>query len=190
MGMASNRISNIPASFRCKSSSPISSNAKHRRASNWFGVSVGSWRSSISAVLSGRFTVAAGGGRVSRGAHRLDPGFLFPAADLVVGVHGSAAIICAAVTGLGVIASVVEAIVIGDLGAGGYVLDGPDPDTAAYFVGFAIGIATVIDEHGHAVPIDDRCPPAESKQVGYGRFFVEGVGFGLAQARPGIFRYA
>src|SRR5579862_560305 len=153
--MDSKCTSNTPASSRCNSSSRISSNANCRSASIWFGVSEGSWRSSITAVLAGLlwfgawFAGPTGAGRVGRG-------FSLAAADLFRGIHGSTAVAGAAVAVLGLIAPVVKAVIVRDLGACGNVFDGGDPHPSILLIGLAIGIAAVIDEHRHAMPVDDR----------------------------------
>ena len=114
----------------------------------------------------------------------------FATADLFLRIHGAAAFFGAAVADGFVVAAVVEAVIVGDLFARGDWTDGLDPDAAADFAGFAVGVATVVDEHGHAVAVDDDLAGAESKKIGDGRGFVGLVGFGFAEARAGVFGHA
>ena len=116
-------------------------------------------------------------------------GFLlggFAAADFFRGVHSSAAFFGAAVADGLVVAAVVEAVVVGDFFAGGDFTDGFDPDAVVLFVGFAVGVATVVDEHGHGVAVDDHRTVAESKEIGDGRVLVGLVGLVFAEAGAGI----
>lgn len=69
-------------------------------------------------------------------------------------VHGLAAAGSAAVAGGLVLVSIVEVVVVGQLLSGRDIANGNDPDASSYLVGFAIGIAGMIDEHGHAVSVD------------------------------------
>ena len=100
------------------------------------------------------------------------PGFFgggFAAANLLRRIHGAAAFGRAAVADGFVVAAVVEAVVVCDFFGGGDVADGLDPDVAVFLFGFAVGVATVIDEHGHGVAVDDDLAVAQSKEVGDGR---------------------
>src|ERR1035437_9502532 len=67
--------------------------------------------------------------------------------NLLWRVHGAPAYLRAAVAVALIVAAVVEAVVVGDLLARLDVADGHDPDPAVLLVGFAIGIATMVDEH-------------------------------------------
>ena len=91
------------------------------------------------------------------------------AARLLRAIHGSAAFLCAAVADRLIVAAVVEAVVVGDFFSGGDVPDGRDPYTAFDFPSFAIGVATVVDEHRGAVAVDDDRAVSKSKEIGDGR---------------------
>src|ERR1035437_443405 len=108
------------------------------------------------------------------------------ALDLFLRVHGAAASFCAAVAEGFIVAAIVEAVVVGDLLAGGDLPDGLDPHPAAHLAGLAVGLATVVDEHGGAMAVDDDGAVAESKQEGDGRGVVWCVGLGLGAAVAGV----
>jgi len=110
----------------------------------------------------------------------------FAAADLFLRVHGATAFFSAAVAAGLIVAAVVEAVVVGDLLSSGDVLYGRYPDAIILFAGLAVGVATVVDEHGGAVAVDDHRAVAESKEVGDGRGLVGDVGFVLAEAVAGV----
>lgn len=115
-------------------------------------------------------------------------GFGFAAADFGGGVHGASAIERAAVAGAGVVAAVVEAVVVGDLAVGGDIAQGGDPDAAVVvFAGFAVAVATMVDEHGGAEAVDDDVAFAQSKEIGDGVVDVELVSFFFADAAAGVF---
>ena len=111
----------------------------------------------------------------------------FAALYLFSRIHGPAALAGPAVTDGFVIAAVVKAIVVGNLFGRGYVADGLDPHMAIFFFGLAVGVATVVDEHGHGVAIDHNIPLAESKQVGDGRLVVRLVGLPFGELMAGVF---
>ena len=111
-------------------------------------------------------------------------------ADLFRRVHGPAALFCPAVAERLVVAAIVETVVIRDFFARCNVANSLYPDPPTDFVGLAVGITTVIDEHRHAMSVDDDRAVSKSKEVGDGRLLVRRVGFVLAEARTGIFRDA
>ena len=106
------------------------------------------------------------------------------AADFFLRVHGSAALFGAAVADGFVVAAVIQAIIVGNLLARGDVLDGRDPHAAAHFAGLAVGVATVVDEHRHAVAVDDHRAVAESKEIGDGRVLVGASASAFVMRRP------
>ena len=114
----------------------------------------------------------------------------FTTPDLLRRVHGAAALLCAAIADGLIFSAVVKAVIVGDLFAGSDVSDGLNPHAAFGFSGFAVGVATVIDEHRHAVSIDHHRSIPESKKVGDGRVLVCGVSLVLCEARPSIFGHA
>jgi len=114
----------------------------------------------------------------------------FAAADLFLGVHGAAAVFRAAVADCFVVAAVVEAVVVSDLVAGGQVPDRRDPHPPVLLAGLAVGVATVVDEHGRAVAVDDDRAVAQSKEIGDGRVLVAGVGLLLGEAAAGVLGHA
>ena len=125
--------------------------------------------------------------------HGLERGFFgggFAAASLFLRVHRSAASLCATVAESFVFAAVIEAVVVGNLLAGGNVPDGLDPDAAVHFAGLAVGVATMVDEHGRTVAVDDDGTVTESKEIGNDRVLVAGIGLLFAQAAAGVFGHA
>jgi hypothetical protein len=58
---------------------------------------------------------------------------------------------------------------------------------AVLFFGFAVGVATVVDEHGHGVAVDDDLAVAQSKEVGDGRVLVAEVGLLFGERVAGVF---
>jgi len=111
-------------------------------------------------------------------------------ANFFARIHRSAALACTAVADGLVVAAVVKTIVVGDLFAGSDVANRRNPHAPPDFPRFAVGIATMIDEHCRAVAIDDDRAVSESKQIGNGRVLVCCVGFFLGEARPRVFGYA
>jgi hypothetical protein len=77
------------------------------------------------------------------------------AADLCPGVHGATAFLSAAIADGFVVAAVIEAIIVSNFFACCDGADGLNPNAAANFAGLAVGVAAVIDEHCHAVAVDD-----------------------------------
>ncbi len=70
--------------------------------------------------------------------------------------------------------------------AGGDVAEGVYPNVAVVFGGFAVAVATVVDEHGGAESVDDNGAVAQSKEVGNWVVFVEVVGFFFADVAAGV----
>ena len=92
----------------------------------------------------------------------------------------------AAIAGAGVVAAVVEAVVVSDFGIGGDVAEGGDPDAAIFFGSLAVPVAAMVDEHGRAEAVDNNCAVSESKEIGDGVVRVESVGFFFADVSTGI----
>ena len=110
----------------------------------------------------------------------------FAAANLQGRVHGAAAPFCAAVADGLVRAPVVEAVVVGNLFSRLDFADGRDPDASADLLGLTIRVAAVVNEHGHAMTVDDDGAVTESKQVGNGRVLIGRVGLVFTETRPGV----
>src|SRR5580658_2125669 len=119
----------------------------------------------------------------SRGFSGGFPGYAFAPPDLLLRIHGPAALCRAAVADGFLIVAVIQAIVVGDLVARGDVANRRNPDAAIGLFGFAVGIAAVIDKHGRAVAVDDDRAVAESKQVGDGRILVGDIGLVFGDTR-------
>src|SRR6185437_14352867 len=102
-------------------------------------------------------------------------------------VHGLAAVGGSAVAGGFIVVAVVEVVVVGEFFAGGDVANGFNPDATSNFVGFAIRVAGVVEEHGHSVAVDDDGAVADAEQIGGWRVLVFGVGEFLGNARAGVF---
>jgi hypothetical protein len=107
--------------------------------------------------------------------------------DLSLRVHRPAALGRSAIADGLVVAAVIEAIIVGDLFAGGDLADGLDPDAPALLAGLTVGVATVVDEHGHAMAVDDHLATPKSKQIGDGRGFIGLVRLGLGEPGAGVF---
>ena len=75
-----------------------------------------------------------------------------------------------------------EVVLVGELLAGGDVADGGDEDVSVGVLrGLAVGVATVVEEHGHSEAVDDGVAAAV-EEVGDGASLVTGVGDGLGHA--------
>ncbi len=110
--------------------------------------------------------------------------------DLCRRVHGAAAVFCTAVADGLVDSAVIETVIVGDFFSGGYLADGFDPDAAVLLAGFAVGVATVVDEHGHGVAVDDDLATPKSKEIGDGSALVGFVGMLFAEMGARVLGYA
>src|SRR5579875_1277944 len=104
-------------------------------------------------------------------------------------VHAAPAIAATAVAGRLVLA-VVEAVVVGQFFAGGNVANAFDVDAPVLLVGFAVGIAGVIDEHGHAMTVDHHLAIPYAKKIGEGATIIAIITLGLGDAFAGVFQHA
>src|SRR6185312_17523443 len=102
------------------------------------------------------------------------------------GIHCAPALSRPAVARCLLVAALVEAVVVGNFLPWGDVPDGLDPDAAAHLAGLAVWIATVVDKHGKAVPVDHDRAVTESKQVGHRGPLIADVGVLLFHACPGV----
>ena len=112
------------------------------------------------------------------------------AGDLRPGVHRLAAMGQRRSYTSPLFVTIVEAVIVSQLFAGGDVPDGENPDAAIHLVGFAVGIAGVVHEHGGAVTVDDGRPLANAEEVSDRRILIDPVGQGLAQTWAGVFDHA
>jgi len=101
-------------------------------------------------------------------------------------VHGFAAGGCSAVAGCLVVIAVVEVVVVGQFFSGGDVAYSFDPDATPNFAGLAVRVAGVVNEHRHAVPVDDPGAVTDAEEVGGGRVLVFLVSLLLGNAGAGV----
>jgi hypothetical protein len=65
-----------------------------------------------------------------------------------------------------------------------------NPDATGLLIGFAIGIAGVIEEHGHGMAVNDDVTAANPEQIGQRAVFIPLVSFVLAEPGAVIFEHA
>lgn len=112
------------------------------------------------------------------------------ASQFFCGIHGATAILRAAVAWGLFFAAVVEAVVVAKFLAGGNVADGHNPDSVIGFLGLAIGIAGMVDEHGDAVTIDYFGAIANTEEIGDRFVFVAAVGLLFIDDGASVFDHA
>jgi len=83
--------------------------------------------------------------------------------------------------------AVIKVVVVCELFPGFDAADGANNHTAVYLVGFAIGIARVIDECRDAIAIDDVLTVDQAEQVRARGKIVNCVCLLVGQTRAGVF---
>src|SRR5258708_39471474 len=77
------------------------------------------------------------------------------ALQLFLGIHAATAVLGAAVAGSRVVdGAVPQAVVVGELLAGGDVAQRDDPDLVTLAVGLTVRVAGMVDKGGHTVAVD------------------------------------
>src|SRR3954468_7411301 len=112
-------------------------------------------------------------------------GFFLQLADLVPGIHRAAAFTGAAAAG-GFTLAIEQVVVVRELLAGLDVAHGVDPDPAIDLVGFAVGLAGMVDVHGHAVAIHHVRAAIEREKVRVVLVLVEAVPLFVGDSVAGV----
>jgi len=101
-------------------------------------------------------------------------------------IHRLPAVLRAAVAGCGVIAAIVEVVVVEKFLACGDIAQRLDPYPAIHLVGLTVGVAAVIEKHGDAVTIDHVGAIANSEEIGGRRILVALVGHFFRDTRASV----
>lgn len=113
-----------------------------------------------------------------------------PSSQFFCGIHGAAAISRAAITRSFFLSAIVKTVVVTKLLARGDVAYGRDPYMAIDFLGFAIRVARMIDEHRDAVTVNDMGSVTNAEQVGDRLVLITAVGLFFVNQRTCIFDHA
>jgi hypothetical protein len=65
-----------------------------------------------------------------------------------------------------------------------------NPDATGLLISFAIGIAGVIEEHGHGMAVNDDVTAANPEQIGQWAVLIPLVGFVLTEPGAVIFEHS
>src|SRR6266404_477881 len=84
--------------------------------------------------------------------------------------------------------AVVEVVIVGELFAGCDIAGGDDPYSLVNLVSLTVGFATMIDESGGAMTIDDVDAVIQSKKIGLLAMVIQFIGLRACDARPGVFK--
>src|SRR5208283_3378514 len=106
-----------------------------------------------------------------------------PLLQFVRRVHTAATALAAAVAqGSVVFVAIVKPIIVGEFFAGGDVAQRLYKDPVLFLVGLTVGIAGVVHEHGHPMPIDHNLAVTDPKEIGERAAIVANVSLSFADA--------